>query len=201
MREVMGPDTTGGTWTPDAPDRLVVQFPQVTPRGMERPYFLQGDARRPTYLWTWESATGGREQVARGLGSAADQDAGSQQLQAIAVHAEGQWRVLLRRALATPDSAADLQIPRARALPIAFQAWDGDNGEDGTQGAVSTWYFINLQEATPVTVYVAPAVALLLTGVLGLVVVSRAQQRERGLQPEVRTPGPAAAGPSPSGEP
>ena len=180
VREVMGPDTAGGTWTSDSPDRLVVQFPQALPTGMERPYFLQGDARRPTYLWTWESGgPGGREQVSRGLGTAIDQEPGAQQLQARAVHHEGQWRLLLRRPLTTPDSADDLQLPLATAVPVAFQAWDGSNGEDGAQGSISTWYFINLQEATPVTVYVAPAVALLLTGMLGMVVVSRAQRRER----------------------
>jgi mono/diheme cytochrome c family protein len=181
MREVMGPDTAGGSWTPESPDRLVVQFPQQIPQGMERPYFLQGDGRRPTYLWTWESTSGAREQIGRGLGSAADQESASQTLHAAAVHREGQWQVLFRRSLATPDSAGDLQIPTASAVPIAFQAWDGDNGEDGTQGAVSTWYFINLQQATPVTVYVTPAIALLLTGVFGMVAVTRAQRRERHL--------------------
>lgn len=197
MREVMGPDTAGGTWTPDSPDRLVVQFPQQLPQGMERPYFLQGDTRRPTYLWTWESTSGAREQVARGLGTAADQESGSQQLQATAVHQGGQWKVLYRRALATPDSAADLQISTATAIPVAFQAWDGDNGEDGAQGAISTWYFINLQEATPVTVYVAPAVALLLTGILGMVVVSRAQRRERAFQAAPASGPSASASPPP----
>jgi hypothetical protein len=189
MREIMGPDTVGGTWTPESPDRLVVQFPQQIPQGMERPYFLQGDARRPTYLWTWESTSGASEQIARGLGSAADQESTSQDLQAAAIHSEGRWQVLLKRSLATSDSTGDLQIPTASAVPIAFQAWDGDNGEDGTEGAVSTWYFINLQEATPVTVYVAPAIALLLTGVLGMVAVARAQRRENDLE------GGAAAGP------
>lgn len=104
-----------------------------------------------------------------------------QQLQAQAVHDEGRWRVLFRRPLTTPDSADDLQLPVATAVPVAFQAWDGSNGEDGSQGAVSTWYFIDLQEATPVTVYVAPAVALLLTGTLGLTAVARARRRETEL--------------------
>jgi hypothetical protein len=93
--------------------------------------------------------------------------------------ADGEWRVLFRRPLATPDSAADLQIPLAQAVPIAFQAWDGDHGEAGNQGSISTWYFIQLQEKTPVTVYVTPALAMLLTAGLGFLVVVRAQKRER----------------------
>ena len=65
------------------------------------------------------------------------------------------------------------------AVPMAFQAWDGDNGEAGNRGAVSTWYFLALQEETPATVFVAPAVAMVLTAGLGLLVVARAQRRER----------------------
>jgi hypothetical protein len=64
-------------------------------------------------------------------------------------------------------------------VPIAFQAWDGDNGEAGNQAAVSTWYFLALEDAVPVTVFVTPLAAFLLTAVLGLIMVSRAQRREK----------------------
>jgi hypothetical protein len=58
-------------------------------------------------------------------------------------------------------------------------AWDGDNGESGARGAVSSWYFLFLEDATPATVYVYPALMLILTFVLGLWAVSSAQKRER----------------------
>jgi len=58
-------------------------------------------------------------------------------------------------------------------------AWDGDNGESGTRGAVSSWYFLFLEEATPATVYVYPTLAMILTAALGFLVVGRAQKRER----------------------
>jgi mono/diheme cytochrome c family protein len=180
VRAAMEPHDEGADWQPGAPDQLVVQFPQQMPRGMERPYFMQGDARRPAYLWRWRSdGQQGEELVATGLGTGLPQDASSLQLQVQSSHANGEWRVLFRRALATPDSAADLQFPMARAIPIAFQAWDGDNGESGNQGSISTWYFIQLQEKTSVAVYVTPALAMLLTAGLGLLVVARAQKRER----------------------
>ena len=62
---------------------------------------------------------------------------------------------------------------------MAFQAWDGDNGESGKQAAVSTWYFLALEDSVPVTVFVTPFAAFLLTAGLGLVMVSRAQRREK----------------------
>ena len=176
----MEPKDEGSTWAPGAPDRLVVQFPQTLPTGLERPYFLQGDARRPAYLWNW-TAEGDRavEMVAQGFETGQEQPQANQQLGAVSSWNEGEWRVLFRRALSTPDSTGDLQLPRSTVVPIAFQAWDGDNGEAGKQAAVSTWYFLALEEATPVTIYIAPIAAFLLTALLGMVVVSRAQQRER----------------------
>ena len=183
--ETMGPKDEGSTWTPGAPDQVVVQFPQTLPTGMERPYFLQGDARRPAYLWSWRSDQyGAVEMVARGLGTGQEQATSSQQVSAEATWADGEWRVLFRRSLSTPDSTADLQLPRATVVPVAFQAWDGDNGEAGNQAAVSTWYFLALEEAVPVTVFVTPLAAFFLTAGLGLVMVARAQRREKEMPRE-----------------
>src|SRR5690606_1723770 len=163
----MEPKNEGSTWAPGAPDRLVVQFPQQLTTGLERPHFLQGDARRPAYLWSWTSG-GDRaaEMIAQGLETGTEQPPENQQMTAVSSWADGEWRVLFRRPLATADSTADLQLPRATAVPIAFQAWDGDNGEAGKQAGVSTWYFLALEDATPVTVYVAPVAAFVLTLVL-----------------------------------
>jgi hypothetical protein len=175
--ETVGPDDEGAATDVGGADQLVVQFPQTVPGGMERPYFLQGDGRRPAYLWTWRSdAEGAAEGAARGLGTTVAQAAGDQHLSAVAQHAEGEWKVLFRRALDT-GGAEDLVFPEGRTVPVAFQAWDGDNGESGRQGAVSTWYFLALKPATPLAVYVTPPLALAITLGLGLLVVRRAQRR------------------------
>lgn len=160
------------------PDQLMLQFPMQMPEGMERPYFMRGDNRRPVYLWTWRSDTDGAlEGEARGIGTETYPSDG-QDLTSDAAHQDGQWQVMFRRSLVTEDPG-DLDFVTGQAIPLAFFAWDGDNGESGTRGAVSSWYFLFLQEATPATVFIAPAVAMMLTGVLGLFVVGRAQKRER----------------------
>jgi DMSO reductase family type II enzyme heme b subunit len=148
------------------------------PEGMDRPYFLMGDARRPVYLWQWDSESGGGEAIARGMGSVTPQDDAQQSLSVEAEWSEGQWRLLARRAL-TNEDGEDLQFEMARAIPIAFHAWDGDHAEIGPRRAVSSWYFLYLEEETPATIFVAPLVATLLTAGLGLMVVTRAQKRER----------------------
>ena len=171
--ETMGPGDEGAATAPGAPDQLVVQFPQELSGGMERPYFLQGDSRRPAYTWTWRSGiVGAIESTARGMGTGAAH--AEQHLRAAAQFADGQWKVLILRALDTGGDE-DLALPVGQPIPMAFQVWDGDNGESGNQGAVSTWYFLFLHQQTPVAVYVAPPVALALTLLLGVFVVRRAQ--------------------------
>ncbi len=171
--ETMGPGDEGAATAPGAPDQLVVQFPQELSGGMERPYFLQGDSRRPAYTWTWRSGiVGAIESTARGMGTGAAH--GEQHLRAAAQFADGQWKVLILRALDTGGDE-DLALPVGQPVPMTFQVWDGDNGESGNQGAVSTWYFLFLHQQTPVAVYVAPPVALALTLLLGVFVVRRVQ--------------------------
>lgn len=173
------PATTAG------PDMIVVQWPTAIPDGMERPYFLMGDEDEPVYLWHWRSEGDVGEEIARGLAdweplSGADDGA----LQVDATFEDGEWRVLFRRPLAAGAVENRLAFERGRAIPMALFAWDGDNGEGGKRGAVSTWYFLYLDRPTASTTYVFPIAAALLTAALGVVVVTRAQRRSRSDRPE-----------------
>lgn len=166
-------------------DAIAVQFPRTIPTGMERPYFLLGDTRNPVYLWHWSSGPDGvTERIARGH-ARIDPMPGESVVTGEGVWEHGQWRVVLRRPLVVGDSAEAAQSDRLnfatrQPIPMALFAWDGDNGESGTRGAISTWYFIYLDEATPKTVYATPVVAILLTAGLGIFVVGRAQRRYNG---------------------
>jgi hypothetical protein len=92
---------------------------------------------------------------------------------------DGEWRVQFGRALVPVDTAASPTFVAGRAIPMAFFAADGSNGETATRGSVSAWYAIYLDVPTPPGVYVAPVVAVVLTAGLGLVVLWRAQQQNR----------------------
>src|SRR5205807_6308019 len=163
------------------PDQLAVQFPRRIPEGMERPYFLMGAETDPVYQWRWTSATtaatagaavGG---LARGL-DRFDTLPGGPGVQTSYEH--GEWRIVFTRSLATPDTANELQFAAGRAIPVAFFAWDGSSGEHGNRLAVSTWYFLALDQPTPPRVFGTPVVVMLLTLGLGIVVVRRAQRRQ-----------------------
>ncbi len=156
------------------PDQLAVQFPRRLPDGMERPYFLMGTATDAVYQWRWTSRP--RRAVA-GLARGVDQfDTLPAGPAAQAVYEHGEWRVVFPRALATPDTANDVQLATGRANPVAFFAWDGSSGEHDSRMAVSTWYFLALDQPTRPSVFVSPVVAMALALGLGLGVIRRAQR-------------------------
>jgi mono/diheme cytochrome c family protein len=162
------------------PDRLIVQFPTVIPEGMERPYFLMGTTTQPVYQWRWSSAPRGAVAgMARGMDRFDSLPAGAAPASR-AVYDHGQWRLVLTRALATPDTTNQLLFRTGRAIPVAFFAQDGSHGEFGTRMAVSAWYFLALDQPTPPRVFITPVVAMALTLGLGLVAVRRAQRGGRG---------------------
>jgi mono/diheme cytochrome c family protein len=176
LSTLQGDDSTGekpALW----PDQLAVQFPISIPTGMERPYFLMGSPSAPVYQWRWSSSARGT--AVAGLARGVDRfDALSgAAVGAQAVYDHGQWRVVLTRALASPDTASQLPFRSGRAIPVAFFAWDGSNGEHGTRMAISTWYFLALDEPVPARVFISPVLAMMLMLGLGMLVVWRAQRK------------------------
>jgi len=159
------------------PDQMVVQFPVTIPTGMERPYFLMGSPSGPVYQWRWTSTSRDAAVAgsARGIERFDSLPRGA--VGARAVYDHGQWRVVFTRALASPDTASQLPFRSGRAIPVAFFASDGSNGEHGTHTAVSTWYFLALDEPVPARVFISPVLAMVLTLGLGMLVVWRAQQK------------------------
>ncbi|HVH08760.1 MAG TPA: c-type cytochrome, partial [Gemmatimonadales bacterium] len=158
------------------PDQLAVQFPRhlPAPDAIERPYFLMGSTTDPVYQWRWTSAP--RRTVA-GLARGIERfDTLPEAPAGQALYDHGEWRVVFTRALATADTANEVQLEAGRAIPVAFFAWDGSSGEHDSRMAVSTWYFLALDRPTPPSVFISPAVAMLIALGLGLVVVRRAQR-------------------------
>ncbi len=171
-------DADGPVPTTQGPDRLHVQFPLRPPEGLERPYFLGGDPRRPTYQWQWTSVPDA-VQEGRGTGLGAFTAVPTTAVRHAAEFGDGEWRVQFTRSLLTADTAAAPAFPVGEAVPMAFYAADGSDGEDERRGAVSAWYAIYLDVPTPPRVYVAPVLAVLVTAGLGGLVVVRAQRRAR----------------------
>lgn len=174
----MEPNEDGPTEPQTLPDAFAVQFPLSVPEGMERPYFLMGSAQDPVYQWRWTSDSDrAREALARGIGQFEPLPGDGSGLSSQASWEDGQWVLVLRRPLVGADEALTFQ--RGRAIPMAFFAWDGDNSEAGTRGAISTWYYLHLDEPGSNSIYVVPVAASLLTFILGLAFVVRAQREPK----------------------
>ena len=172
-------DADGPLPTQQGADRMTVQWSKTPTDESERPYFLGGSTRRPMYVWRWTSEGGGRleEGSEAGLGKFTP-FAGSQVTQA-ARFADGQWQLVLTRPLAPADTAQAPRFTTGYAIPVAFIAADGSNGEDDVRGSVSTWYAVYLDVPTPTRVFVAPLATIALSAGLGMLLVTRAQRRER----------------------
>jgi DMSO reductase family type II enzyme heme b subunit len=159
------------------PDQIAVQFPRSIPVAMERPYFLMGSSQDPVYQWRWTSAKGSAGTATAGTAKGIERfESKNGGVTGNARYDRGEWSVVFTRALATADSTNELQFRTGRAIPVAFFAWDGSNGEHGSRMAVSAWYFLALDEPTPLRVYVSPLIAAGLALGLGMLWIRRAQR-------------------------
>jgi mono/diheme cytochrome c family protein len=145
-------DTFGQESSSDAyVDALAVQFPQSPGAGMQKPFFLWGQAGMPVNLWKWQADGAVAEFNAAGVrGGLAQQE--SSQVTASASWADGRYRLLLTRPLSTGD-ANDVELVPGQFIPVAFQAWDGSNDEAGLRMSLSSWYSLVLEKPTPVSAF------------------------------------------------
>ena len=131
-------------------DAVAVQFPPKVPEGMEKPYFLMGDAANPVNLWRWSSGTTEAGETttlidAQGISAQVVREGGG--LSAVGSYKDGTWQVVMTRALVTETPESDLQFQGGQFVPIAFFNWDGSNSEAGTSHAMTTWYWLLLKPA------------------------------------------------------
>ena len=84
---------------------------------MERPYFLMGDASDAVYLLRWENGKGVTEATANGPAKiAAIQGA---EATGKAVYANGQYRLVLKRPLASKSEARPTFAPSIRTWMVS----------------------------------------------------------------------------------
>lgn len=153
-----------------AEDAVAIQLPMEIPKGMEKPYFLMGDAVKPVNIWQWRSGTADMPQSVRlldgrGVGDFEERDAAAAGIQGEGVYRNGTWRVVIRRPLMTSEPDKDIQFGKGKFIPIAFFAWDGSNGENGSKHTMTTWYWLLLAPSTGARPFlIALAVMALIAG-------------------------------------
>jgi DMSO reductase family type II enzyme heme b subunit len=169
------PTESKGDGTKTFPDAISLQFPPRIARGTERPYFLMGDDVEAVYLLRWEQGAGVSEVTAHGPTNQTPIEGSEATGQAVWEH--GQYRLVMRRALASDSEGRPTFEPRV-FTPVAFQAWDGGAGETGTKMSLTSWYYLRLEEPQSNRRFVVPPVVAVLTFV-AMVGVVRAANRRR----------------------
>jgi DMSO reductase family type II enzyme heme b subunit len=157
-----------------AADAIALQFPPQATAGTERPYFLMGDASDAVYLLRWDSGKGVSEATANGPTKIVPIQGG--EAIAKAFYSNGQYRLVIKRPLASKDTARPTFTP-AVFMPVAFQAWDGGAGEGGTKMSLTSWYYLRLEEPQSNRRFVIPPVVAVLTLAVMLLVVRVANRR------------------------
>jgi DMSO reductase family type II enzyme heme b subunit len=148
-------------------DAIALQFSSKPLSGMEKPYFLMGDASYPTDLWYWRNDPGDavliQTQGARSF-QVSDNAGG---LVSQGQLDNGQYRLVIQRALQTEQTDTEVQFPIGAFIPFSVTGWDGSNGEfGGYKRTVMAWYNLYLEpEPSKAPLY------LLLVGIgFGLIV-------------------------------
>jgi DMSO reductase family type II enzyme heme b subunit len=127
-------------------DAVALQFPSHAAEGTERPYFLMGDADYPTDLWYWRGDASPAVRVQTTGYKTFQPDAATGGVHSQGLFDNGQYRLVMRRALRTAKADEETQFGIGRFKPISVTVWDGSNGEHGgDKRAVSAWYNLYLE--------------------------------------------------------
>lgn len=134
-------------------DAVALQFPTKLYDAAEKPYFLMGDAEHPVNLVKWNA--GGRLEEIQASGQDQWVSKAQTQFTGSGRYKNGQYRLVLKRAL-IPQDASALPLTPGVFAPVAFTAWDGSNGDHDGMRSVSAWYHVLPVLPVPFTRYIYP---------------------------------------------
>lgn len=126
----------------DFPDAAAMLFPLKE----DAPLFM-GMEGAPVNLWYWRAdhPSRARSDVASGIGTSRVMDDSS--ISAQAIHGNGRWAVVMRRALRVEKEAASaIQIVPGQTLRTTFAVWEGSNLERaGIKAFSPSWLELKIE--------------------------------------------------------
>ena len=161
-------------------DRVSVLFSARELEERKKPYFLMGDRKRPVDSWQWSAGGGTETFLARGMDEVTLRPS---PVSGLGAYRDGEYRVVLRRRLAASQDD-EVAFRPGEMIPIAWNVWDGDRGEEGKRRAISRWYYLLLEPETPWTTYVWPIAVIFLAAVGEMVGLRVLRQRWANEQPQ-----------------
>lgn len=145
------------------PDAVRLQFPTKASEGA-RPYLFMGDKKLGVNIWQWRAPdTLAVEFTATGPENLAQQE--KQDVKVTAAYVDGRYRILFRRLLNSGNENHTV-FEIGKFMPFSVALYDGRNNEADKKGAISAWYYLVPEPATPAKVYLFPPIVFLI--VLGI---------------------------------
>lgn len=111
--------------------------------------------------------------VAHGFGTLEPVPADQQDGESRALWKDGVWRAVI----SIPRTQESFSFARGKTVPFAFAAWNGARQERGAEKAVSTWYFLSLEQPTSSVTWLAPVAVV--AGVFAAQMAGLRRLRER----------------------
>ena len=152
--------------TEDPDDSAAIEFMV----GDKKAHFAHGQPMAqveggPVNIWFWKNKDSkGVDMNAAGFGTLKVQT--HQDVKAKGAYANGTWKVVFTRPLATEHPDEDTQIATGGFINIAFAVWDGKKDasgelkEKGSQKAVSSWWYFRAEAPPDYSGYYYAALAV-----------------------------------------
>jgi DMSO reductase family type II enzyme heme b subunit len=119
----------------------------------------------PVNIWYWKNKEHRAVDMnAQGFGTLRAQE--HQDVKAQGAYANGTWKVVFSRPLATDHPEADVQVKPGEFINIAFAVWDGKKDasgelrEKGSQKAVTSWWYFRAEPPPDYSPYLYAALAV-----------------------------------------
>ncbi len=145
------------------PDAARIQFPTKAPEAA-KPYLFMGDKKLGVNIWQWKASDNlPVEFTAAGPENLTQQE--KQDVKVTAAFMDGRYRVMFRRLLNSGDENHTV-FEVGKFMPFSITLYDGRNNESDKKGAISAWYYLVPEPATPAKVYMLPPLVFLV--ILGI---------------------------------
>ena len=153
-------------------DGFSIQFPPGALEGGKKPHFAMGAPSMPVESWHYRADREGMKYISKGYFDTPDK---MEKIPVKAKFEDGRWMAVFKIPI-----EGDGRFEPGKYLPIAFAAWDGGNGENGSRGSVSTWYWIVLEPKPSPMPYAYGGITFLLCGFMGIFFIRRIQKPGQG---------------------
>jgi hypothetical protein len=168
-------DSTGRDSTAYS-DAVALLWPTEMPAGVERPYFMFGDADNAMDIWFADLASNNAQVfLGKGSESITPQDGN---VRVSSTYEDGKWSVIFKRDRLPEEG---LRFEEDTFVPVTFSVWDGFNQERGNKRGVSSWYHVYLtpmEKESPVGPMLSSGLITLLLS-LGVVMLVRMRHKNQ----------------------